>query len=174
MAGQILIPFNSHLGIKDIISVVEAAKPGMKVVFLIRYPVDRWAWFHDHWVTTQSARDAMRAGRTVMEKYSWEGQRGMAEEMVAPWRNALEKMGVSTAVEIYTGSLSSLVENYGGDEISFVMQAENKLPQWVFSTKRLLSLDYLVFVRCSFSESNHLLVKFRKSAQTAKDFRSAS
>lgn len=109
-----------------------------------------------------------------MEKYSWEGQRAMAEEMVAPWRNALEKMGVSTAVEIYTGSLSSLVENYGGDEISFVMQAENKLPQWVFSTKRLLSLDYLVFVPCSFSESNHLLVKFRKSAQTAKDFRSAS
>jgi hypothetical protein len=40
MAGQILIPFNSDLRINDIISVIdEAAKPGMSVVFLLRYPV---------------------------------------------------------------------------------------------------------------------------------------
>ena len=41
MAGEILVPFNSHLRAKDIISVIEeAAKPGMRVIFLIRYPVD--------------------------------------------------------------------------------------------------------------------------------------
>jgi hypothetical protein len=60
MAGQILVPFNSHLRVEDIVSVIEeAAKPWMRVVFLVRYPVDPWEWFRDHWVTTASARDAM-------------------------------------------------------------------------------------------------------------------
>ncbi len=124
MSGQILVPFNSHLQLEDIISVIEeAAKPGMRVVFLIRYPVDPWVWFRDHWVTTESSRDAVLAGRKVIEKYSWEGQRALAEEMVGPWRYVLQKMGVKATVNVYTGSLSSVVENYSrGDEISLVMR----------------------------------------------------
>jgi len=124
MAGQILVPFNSHLGVKDIISVIkEAAKPGMRVVFLVRYPVDPWVWFQDHWVTTESSRDAMLAGRKIIEKYSRDGQMALAEEMVAPWRYVLQKTGVTVAVDVYTGSLSSVVENYRrGDGISLVMR----------------------------------------------------
>ncbi len=94
MAGQILVPFNSHLPVEDIISVIEeAAKPGMRVVFLICYPVDPWVWFWDHWITTESSRDAVLAGRKVIEKYSWEGQRALAEEMVGPWRYVFAKDG---------------------------------------------------------------------------------
>ena len=124
MAGQILVPFNSQLRVKDIVSVIEeAAKPGMRVVFLVRYPVDPWEWFQDHWVTTASARDAILAGRKIMEKYSWDGQRALAEEMVAPWRYVLQKTGVTVAVDVYTGSWSSVVENYSrGDGISLVMR----------------------------------------------------
>ena len=130
MSGQILVPFNSHLRVEDIVSVIEKdAKPGMRVVFLVRYPIDPWEWFRDHWVTTESSRNAMLAGRKVMEKYSWEGQRALAEEMVAPWRYVLQKMGVKATVDVYTGSLSSVVENYSrGDEISLVMRAQNNLP----------------------------------------------
>jgi hypothetical protein len=130
MSGQILVPFNSHLRVEDIISAIEeAAKPGMRVVFLVRYPVDPWVWFQDHWVTTASARDAMLAGRKIMERYSWEGQRALAEEMVAPWRYVLQKMGVKATVDVYTGNLSSVVETYSrGDEISLVMRAQNNLP----------------------------------------------
>ena len=134
MAGQILVPFNSHLRVEDIISVIEeAAKPGMRVVFLVRYPVDAWEWFRDHWITTASARDAMLAGRKVMERYSWEGQKMLAEKMVAPWRYVLQKIGVTVAVDVYTGSLSSVVENYRrGDETSLVMRAQNNLPMMGF------------------------------------------
>src|SRR5215510_1700287 len=108
--GQILIPFNSHLRVEDIVSVIEeAAKPGMRVIFLVRYPVDPWVWFRDHWVTTESSRNAMLAGEKVMAKYSWEGQRALAEEMVAPWRYVLQKLGVMASVAVYTGSLSSVV-----------------------------------------------------------------
>jgi hypothetical protein len=134
MSGQILVPFNSHVRVKDIISVIEeAAKPGMRVVFLVRYPVDPWEWFRDHWVTTASARDAVLAGRKVMERYSWDGQMALAEEMVAPWRSVLQKMGVTATVAVYTGSLSSVVETYSReDEISLVMRAQNNLPTMGF------------------------------------------
>ena len=68
-----------------------------------------------------------------MEKYSWEGQRALAEEMVAPWRYVLQKMGVKATVDVYTGNLSSVVENYRrGDEISLVMRAQNNLPMMGF------------------------------------------
>jgi hypothetical protein len=53
--------------------------------------------------------------------------------MVAPWRYALQRIGVSARVEVYTGSLSRVVENYSrGDEISLVMRAQNNLPTMGF------------------------------------------
>lgn len=134
MAGQILVPFNSHLQLKYIISVIEkAAKPGMRVVFLVRYPVDPWVWFRDHWVTTESSRKAMLAGRKVIEKYSCERQGALAEEMLAPCRHVLQKMGVKATVDVYTGSLSSVVETYSrGNETSLVMRGQNDLPTMGF------------------------------------------
>ena len=127
MAGQILVPFNSHLRVEDVVSIIEeAAKPGMRIVFLIRYPVDPWEWFRDHWITTESSRDAMLAGRKITERYSQEGQRALAEEMVAPWHQALQKLGVKATVDVYTGSWSTVVENYSrGDGISLAMRAQN-------------------------------------------------
>jgi hypothetical protein len=140
MAGQILVPFNSHLRVKDIVSVIEqAAKPGMRVTFLVRYPVDPWLWFRDHWVTTESSRNAMLAGAEVIEKYSWEGQRALAEEMVAPWRYVLQKMGVKASVAVYTGSLSRVVETYRrADENSLVMRAQDNLPIMGFLRKPIV------------------------------------
>ena len=134
MTGQILIPFNPHLRM-TISSIKEAAKPGMRVVFLFRYPLDRWEWMRDHYVTTASLETAMLAGKNVVERYSWEGQRALAEEMVAPWRDALEKIGISAVVDVYTGSLSSVVKKYGlGDEAPVLMPAQSR-----FSVKPFFS-----------------------------------
>jgi hypothetical protein len=129
MESQILVPFNSHVRIRDIISVIEkAAKPGMRIVFLVRYPIDISEWLRDHWVTTESSRDAMLTGRKIMDRYSLEGQRALAEEMLAPWRHALQKMEVKATVDVYTGSLSSVVENYSRcQEISLLPRARNNL-----------------------------------------------
>jgi hypothetical protein len=150
MANQILVPFNSRLRIEDTTAVIEeAAKPGMRVVFLIRYPVDPWGWFRDHWITTASATHAMLAGRKVMERYSWDRQRALAEEMIAPWRYALEKIGLKVAVDVYTGSLSNVLENYNrGDGISLLLRAENDLPTMGFL--RRASAFFGLFKRASF------------------------
>jgi len=127
MEDQILVPFNSHVRVKDIISVIEkAAKPGMRIVFLVHYPTDIWELLRDHWVTTESSREAALMGRKIMDKYSIEGQRALAEKIVAPWRPALEKMGVKATVDVYTGSLSDVVENYRRhDGASFLIRARH-------------------------------------------------
>jgi hypothetical protein len=129
MESQILVPFNSHVRIRDIISVIEkAAKPGMRIVFLVRYPIDTSEWLRDHWVTTESSRDAMLTGRKIMDRYSLEGQRALAEEMLVPWRHALQKMEVKATVDVYTGSLSSVVENYSRRQgITLLPRARNNL-----------------------------------------------
>lgn len=129
MEGQILVPFNSRNQVSDIISVIEkAAKPGMRIVFLVRYPMNIWEWLRDHWVTTESSRGAMLAGRKIMDKYSIERQRALAEKVVAPWRHALEKMEVKVTVDVYTGSLARVVENYSRRQgISLLPRARNNL-----------------------------------------------
>src|SRR5499426_773303 len=127
MEGQILVPFNSQTRVSEIIPVIEkAAKSGMRIIFLVRYPMNRWEWLRDHWVTTESSRGATLAGREIMDKYSIEGQRVLAEKIVAPWRQALEKMGVKATVDVYTGSLSDIVENYRRhDGASFLIRARH-------------------------------------------------
>lgn len=129
MEGQILVPLNSHNQVSDIISVIEkAAKPGMRIVFLVPYPMNIWEWLRDHWVTTESSRGATLAGRKIMDKYSIEGQRALAEKIVAPWRHALEKVEVKASVDVYTGSLSSALENYSRrDGVSLLIRPRKDL-----------------------------------------------
>jgi hypothetical protein len=127
MAGQILDSLRSEDRIEDIMPyITEVAKAGMSVIFLIRYPVTPWVWLQDHWVTTESSRIAMWAGREIIERYSLERQRRLAEETVAPWRNVLRQMGVAATVDVYTGSLGSTVKTYSrrGD-ISLIMRAHS-------------------------------------------------
>jgi hypothetical protein len=113
MAAKILVQLKRHDQIDDIIPYVEkVARPGMKVIFLIRYPIEPWLWVRDHWVTMESPREAMMAGRKIMERYSWETQKGLAEKKVFPAREALRKRGVEVVVDVYTGRLTEVVRSY--------------------------------------------------------------
>jgi hypothetical protein len=79
-------------------------------------------------VTTESSKGATLAGRKIMDKYSIEGQRALAEKIVAPWLHALEKIEVKATVDVYTGSLSSVLENYSRrDGISLLIRPRKDL-----------------------------------------------
>jgi hypothetical protein len=130
MAEQILVSLSSHDRMETIVSQIEQmAKPGTKVTFLMRYPVDSWAWLRDHWINSESPKDAMLAGRRVLATYSYAAQRQLAEQTVLLARNTLSKMGVEVAVDIYTGPFKTVVENYTrkGD-VQLVTQAKRGLP----------------------------------------------
>jgi len=128
MTEQILVPLKRHDRLEEIIPYLEKiSKPGMRVVFLIPYPVETWLWFRDHWVATESTKEAILAGRTIMHRYSWDVQRGLAEQKVFPARGALEKRGVEMAVEVYAGSLKKVVKNFttNGDVHLILMRVGN-------------------------------------------------
>jgi hypothetical protein len=95
---------------EEIIPYLEnLAKPGMKVIFLLRYPVKLWSYLRDHWIDTESPRKAQAAGQELAERYSPEAQIGFAEEKIAPARDALREKPISVEVELYTGNLRSKV-----------------------------------------------------------------
>jgi hypothetical protein len=129
MADQILVALSSYHRVDDMMPYLgEVAKRGTRVVFLIRYPLDRSLWLKDHWVTTESSRDAMLSGRLIMKRYSPERQRELAEERLAPWRRVLQNMGVEAIVNVYTGSLASVVKRYSqGGEVSLIMRSQTSL-----------------------------------------------
>lgn len=101
MLGQILVALKERDRIQEIIPILEKiAKPGMKVTFLVPYPVDLRAWLRDHWIVTESSRKAMLEGKRIMAKYSWEEQKRLAEQKISLAREALSTMGVEVALVI--------------------------------------------------------------------------
>jgi hypothetical protein len=129
MASQILVSLSSYRIEQIMPYITEVAKPGTRVVFLIPYPIDHRAWLGDHWVTTECPRKATLAGQHIIETYSPERQRELAEEIVGRWPQVLDKMGVAVSVDVYTGSFASAVKTYARHgEVSLVMEAQNRFP----------------------------------------------
>ena len=132
MAGKILVALKRDDRLEEIIPYIEKiAQPGMKVVFLLHYPVaGDFLWLGDHWITTESPREALLAGQRIVEKYSWDVQRGLAEQRVLIAREALRRKGIEVAVELYTDSLGRVVRDYtaSGDVHLIMMGAGRSHP----------------------------------------------
>lgn len=136
MTRVILVSFKRHNRVEEFIPYLEeVAQPGMRVIFLIPYPVESSISLRDYWVTTESAKQAMLAGKKIMEAHCWELQKRLAEQKLSPAREILARKGVEVAVDICTGSLRKVVKDYTakGDVHLIMMQAENAL--WI---RRLL------------------------------------
>ena len=116
MEGKILVGLRSDDPVEEIIPYLERlAKPGMKVVCLIHYPLEPREYLRDHWVTTDSTRCAIAAGRKLMDRYSWDAQKRRAEEKLAAVGRAMQKRAVSLEIDLYTGSLQTRVIDHTGD-----------------------------------------------------------
>ncbi len=114
MAKQILVPISRNDRVKEMIPYVErVALPGMKVVFLVPYPVDG---FVEH---IRAGRFTGETGipnpekvRKIAARYSWESQQQLARQRVFPACHALQKKGAEVTVDVYTGSLRKAVKRY--------------------------------------------------------------
>jgi len=117
MPGKILVLLRRNERVEEMVSYLrKIARPGMKVVFLIPYPIEPWLWLRDHWVETESPREALLAGIKIRERYSWEGQQALAEHKILPAREALGNKGVEVSVDLFTGGLSNVLRDYQPDE----------------------------------------------------------
>ena len=108
MNKKILIPLGQYDRSEEMIPYIEkVARPGMKVVFLVRYPVDGFIWAKEEY----GMKAALEA-KELVNHYSWEGNLENAKKRVAPACEALRAKGIETAVDVYAGSLKKAVRSH--------------------------------------------------------------
>ena len=113
MKQKILVALKTHKQANEVLSCLkEVIKPGMKAVFLLPYPVAPWPYLRDHWVEAETAREAMSAGRKLLERYSWEAQTACAEQGLSAIRAALQKQEADVEIQLYAGSLRTALQDH--------------------------------------------------------------
>jgi len=118
MAEKILVPLNRHDRVEEVIPYIEkVTQPGMSVVFLIHHPVNSLKWLQAYCGIMQCGLEKTMAIRRMVESYSAKMRGQLAQRKVFQTCEALHKLGVKVAVEIYAGSLSKTLRSYvlGGD-----------------------------------------------------------
>jgi hypothetical protein len=118
MNKKILVPLGRYDRIEEMNPCVEkVARPGMKVVFLVSYPVDGFRWPKEE-VGMRAAFEATK----VASCYSWEANLERAKKKIAPAAEAFHVKGIEVAVEVYTGSLNRAVRVHAaGDDVHLIM-----------------------------------------------------
>jgi hypothetical protein len=120
---KLLLTLARHEPIEELMPCLETlVRPGMTVMFLLPYPVESRSYLLDHWVTTESVRDALAVGRKIQRRYDWEAQKELAWQIVAPAAAALEARGVRVEVHLYSGSRAKVIKKYTVDkDIHWIM-----------------------------------------------------
>ncbi len=117
MAENILVTLKKGDRVGEIVPYIEeVAKPGTKVVFLMRYPVTISVEYMELVQGTLVAKEwgeqATMAAKALGQKYSSEEQVRLAGRQVYPTCEGLRKKGVETDIKLYEGSLRKAVRNY--------------------------------------------------------------
>jgi hypothetical protein len=107
MSKKILVLLRQYDRSQDMIPHIEnVARPGMKVTFLVRYPVDGLIWAKEAY----GMRAALETKKLV-NYYSWEGNLEKAKKQVAPTCQALRAKSIEVDVDVYAGSLKKAVRS---------------------------------------------------------------
>ena len=128
MNKKILVPLGQYDRSEEMIPYVEnVARPGMKVVFLVRYPVDgihlgeRRIWYEG------------RAGGKEVGATTTPGKRTLKKRSskLRPACEALRAKGIEAAVDVYAGSLKKAVRSHtlNGDVHLIVTRAA--MDNWI-------------------------------------------
>ena len=108
MNKKILVPLARNDRTEEMILYIEkVARPGINVVFLVRYPVDGFVWAKEEY----GMRAALQA-RELVNYYSWENNLENAKRKLAHVCEALSAKGVEATVGLYAGNLKKAVRSY--------------------------------------------------------------
>ena len=108
MNKKILVPLGQYDRGEEMIPYIEkVVRPGMKVVFLVRYLMDGIGWRKEEY----GMRAALEA-KNLVNYYSWEGNLEKAKQQVAPACEALRAKGIEAEIDVYAGSLKKAVRSH--------------------------------------------------------------
>ncbi|HEX9156337.1 MAG TPA: hypothetical protein VF819_12265 [Nitrospira sp.] len=113
MAEKILVPLKRHDRVEEVVPYIErVTRPGMGVVFLIHHPVSGLKWLQAYCGIMECGLDNALMLRKMMESYAVKTRRQLAEQKVFQTCQGLHRLGVKTAVEVYSGSLTKNLKSY--------------------------------------------------------------
>jgi hypothetical protein len=108
MNKKILVTLGQYDRSDEMIPYIEnVARPGMTVVFLVRYLVDGVGWRKEEY----GMKAALKA-KELVNHYSWEGNLENARKRVAPGCEALRARGIEASVDVYAGSLKKAMRSH--------------------------------------------------------------
>ncbi len=125
MAEKILVPLKRHDRVEEMIPYIEkVTQPGVSVLFLVHHRAKSRKWLEPYCGIMECGPEKTIAIRKMIESYSEETRRQLAEQRVFHTCAALHRLKVKVAVEMYTGSLRKALRNYmrGGEVGLIVMQ----------------------------------------------------
>jgi hypothetical protein len=127
MNKKILVPLAQNDRAEEMIPYVEkVARPGMEVVFLVRYPVDGFIWAKEEF----GMKAALEATQLV-NYYSWEGNLQRAQKKVSSARDALCPKGIEVAVDVYAGSLKKAVRSHTLNGDVHLIMTRTGIGDWI-------------------------------------------
>jgi len=147
MNKKILVPLGQYDRSEEMIPYIEkVVRPGMKVVFLMRYPVDGIGLRKEEY----GMRAALEA-KNLVNYYSWEGNLEKAKQQVAPACEALQARGIETAVDVYAGSLKKAVRTYTLNGDVHLIMTRAGIGDWITRLFDGTNSVFKWFKRSSFS-----------------------
>ena len=119
MIKKILVPLGQYDRTEEMIPYVEkVARSGMKVVFLMRYPLGGIKW-----PTKEPDTESASESKELLDYYSWEANLKQAKREIAPAMKALGRKGIEVAVDVYAGSLKKAVRSHtASGDVHLIMQ----------------------------------------------------
>jgi len=127
MNKKILVPLGQYDRGEEMIPYIEkVVRPGMKVIFLVRYLMDG--------IGSRKEEYGMRAAleaKNLVNYYSWEGNLEKAKQQVARACEALQAKGIETAVDVYAGRLKKAVRTYTLDGDVHLIMTRAGIGDWI-------------------------------------------
>jgi len=107
MNNKILVPMKRNDRLEDFIPYVEkVARPGMKVIFMMPYPVGGLCWS-----TEEFGQRAIVEGKRLTSYYTWDTNLQKAKGQISAALKFLPAKGIEVAVDLYAGSMRSVVRD---------------------------------------------------------------
>jgi len=108
MNKKILVLLAQNVRIEEMIPYVDrVARPGMTVVFLVRYPVGGFIWAKEEF-----GMKVVLEAKKLASYYSWQANLKRAKSGIAPAVEALGRKGVEVTVDVYAGSVKRAVRSH--------------------------------------------------------------
>ncbi len=113
MAEKILVPLRKGDRIDEVIPYLEkVAQTDTLVVFLIHHRECAFRWLEAYCGIMEGGLDNALMLRRMIESYSIKTRRQLAEQKVFQTCQALHRLGVKTAVELYSGGVKKILNGY--------------------------------------------------------------